>query len=112
MITVADLQAIAGSRSRSSMLGNIAEAFNRYAPEYGVTGQEEIALCLAHICVETGGFRQLEENMNYSAKRLMQVWPSRFKTLAVAKQYERNPQKLANYVYGSRMGNKGKPNAG
>ena len=112
MITIADLQAISGSRTRSKTTQNIADAFNRYAAMYGVTSQASIALYLAHICVETGGFRSVAENMNYSASRLMKVWPSRFKTLAVAKKYERRPEALTNYVYGSRMGNAGKPNAG
>ncbi len=112
MITVADLQAIAGSRTRSRTIQQICTAFNAYAWEYGLECKEDIALCLAHISVETGGFRRLSENMSYSAGRLMQVWPSRFKTMAQAKKYERNPQKLANYVYGGRMGNKGRPNAG
>ena len=35
----------------------------------------------------------------------MEVWPSRFRTLAIARQYERNPQKLGNFVYANRMGN-------
>jgi len=35
----------------------------------------------------------------------MQVWPRRFPTLKKARTYERNPEKLANYVYASRLGN-------
>lgn len=45
------------------------------------------------------------ENLNYSAKRLTQVWPSRFPTLASAREYAMNPQALANRVYNGRMGN-------
>jgi putative chitinase len=60
---------------------------------------------LAQTLHETGGLRVLMENLNYSAKRLMQVWPSRFKTLAQAKGYEHNPRALANNVYANRMGN-------
>lgn len=112
MITVGDLQAIANSRTRSRAPKEIADAFNKYAAQYGVTSQRAIAQALANFSVETGGFRRLDENMNYSAKRLRQVWPKRFKTMAKAKQYERNPQKLANYVYGGRLGNKGRANAG
>ncbi len=47
----------------------------------------------------------LEENLNYSAESLMKVWPSRFPTLEAAKPYHRNPEKIANKVYGGRMGN-------
>jgi putative chitinase len=44
------------------------------------------------------------ENLNYtSTKRLMEVWPTRFKTAASAKPYLNNPEKLANHVYGNRQ---------
>ena len=43
--------------------------------------------------------------MNYSAKRLMQVFKSRFPTLAKAQQFAGNPQKIGNFVYANRMGN-------
>lgn len=111
MITIADLQAISGSRSRSSMLGKIAKAFNKYAAEYGVKHQKDIADALAHFSVETGGFRRLDENMNYSAQGLLNTWPKRF-TKATAKAMARKPQQIANHVYGGRMGNKGRVNAG
>jgi putative chitinase len=54
---------------------------------------------------ESGGFKLLEENLNYSAKALMNTWPSRFPTEEMANQYARNPEKIANKVYGGRMGN-------
>ena len=46
-----------------------------------------------------------EENLSYSAKRMAEVWPSRFRTIGAAKPYEHNPEKLANRVYADRMGN-------
>ena len=56
---------------------------------------------------ESGGFRLTEENLNYSVKSIMRVWPSRFATAEDAAPYARNPQKLADHVYGGRMGNDG-----
>jgi putative chitinase len=44
--------------------------------------------------------------MNYQAKTILKTWPKRFKDLAAATPYARNPEKLANSVYGKRMGNK------
>jgi putative chitinase len=71
-----------------------------------------LAAILAEVYHETGGKMQpVEENLNYSAKRLTQVWPGRFPTLSSAQPYANNPQKLANKVYGGRMGNTG-PNDG
>ena len=55
---------------------------------------------------ECGNFRTLTENLNYRAETLMKLWPKRFPTLEFAKQYEKNPQKIANSVYANRMGNR------
>lgn len=55
---------------------------------------------------ECGHFKVLEENLNYRAETLMRLWPKRFPTLEVANQYARNPKKIANKVYASRMGNR------
>jgi putative chitinase len=66
-----------------------------------------LAYCLATYAWETGlAMQPVEEKLSYSAARLRQVWPKRFPTLAVAKQYANNPKALANKVYGGRMGNR------
>jgi len=54
---------------------------------------------------ESNWFRNLEENLNYSANGLISIWGSRFPDMAIAEQYARNPQKIANKVYGNRFGN-------
>ena len=59
---------------------------------------------LAQSLHESGGLRLLIENLNYSAKRLTQVWPKRFKTLQAAQHFAHNPRALANNVYANRMG--------
>lgn len=54
-------------------------------------------------------FEPVRENMVYtSAARIRSVWPSRFPSDAAAKPYVRNPQGLANFVYGGRadLGNR------
>lgn len=68
-------------------------------------GRHRLEFFLAQIGHESCGLSQLSENLNYSAERLMQVWPRRFPTLAAAKPYARNPEALANFTYGGRMGN-------
>lgn len=72
---------------------------------WGIDTVREVASFLANAMHESGGLRQMEENLNYRAERLMQVWPKRFPNLAVAQQYAHNPEKLANKVYSGRMGN-------
>lgn len=86
-----------------------ASAFSKY----GVDGSpSRLAEFMAQTSHETGGYTRFEENMHYSAKRLTQVWPSRFPTVASALPYAWDPSDpdrediaLANKVYGGRMGN-------
>ena len=54
---------------------------------------------------ESGGFRLTKENLNYSAKGLNGTFKKYFPTLDSAVPYERKPDKIANKVYGGRMGN-------
>jgi len=54
---------------------------------------------------ETQKFRSSEENLNYTAERILAVWPNRFSGIDEARLYARNPEALANKVYGGRMGN-------
>jgi len=68
-----------------------------------------VAHFMAQILHETAAFTIQYENLHYSAQRLPQVWPSRFKPKGTLDpvDYANNPQKLANLVYGGRMGNTG-----
>lgn len=95
---------------RKAPVENVVAGFNaardRMA-EMGMTTPRRVAYLLGQSAHESSGFSRNVENLNYSAERLMKVWPSRFKTLAAAKPCARNPKELANKVYGSRMGNCG-----
>jgi len=63
-------------------------------------------VCFIGQCMhESGGFKNLTENLNYSAKGLMNTWPSRFPNLETAEKYAHNPVKIASKVYAGRMGN-------
>jgi putative chitinase len=66
-----------------------------------------VAHFIAQIIHECGGLTIEFENLNYTASRLPEVWPSRFKPEGNLdpNEYARNPEKLANNVYGGRMGN-------
>jgi len=64
-----------------------------------------IAAFVGQCAHESGGFKVMQENLNYRAERLCQVWPARFPNLAAANECARNPERLANRVYASRMGN-------
>ena len=68
---------------------------------------------MAQVLHESGGLTRQIESLNYSAQRLPQVWPSRFKPTGPLDPavFAHNQQKLGNQVYGGRMGNTG-PNDG
>ena len=55
---------------------------------------------------ESGNFKAFSENLNYGAAGLRGIFGKYFPTDAIAAQYERKPEKIANRVYASRMGNR------
>ena len=74
------------------------------AKHYGLS-EKRAAHLLGQASHESGGFKLVRENLNYSAETMLRVWPSRFKTLADAEPFARNPKALADKVYSGRMGN-------
>ncbi len=86
------------------------DAFLQHADlltEFGIDQTpERFCHFLGQIGNESGRLRILEENMNYTTPRRLQVvWPKRFPTRDSALPYVRNPEALANSVYGGRLGN-------
>jgi putative chitinase len=73
--------------------------------KYQINTPKRQACFIGQCMHESGGFKFLRENLNYSAKALMATWPSRFPDMDTAEKYERQPEKIANKVYGGRMGN-------
>lgn len=71
----------------------------------GITDPTEIAMLLAQAAHESGGFKSIEENLNYSSQRLLEIFPKYFNP-AMAQKYGRDPVAIANIAYGKRMGNK------
>jgi putative chitinase len=73
--------------------------------KFGIDTPVEVAHFLAQCGHESGGFRVVNENLNYSAKGLQGIFKKYFPTSVLAEQYQRKPEKIANRVYASRMGN-------
>jgi len=73
--------------------------------KYQINTPKRQACFIGQCMHESGGFKFLRENLNYSAKALMNTWPSRFPDADTAEKFERQPEKIANKVYSGRMGN-------
>ena len=82
-----------------------AEPLAAACERYEVNTPSRIAAFLAQVGHESAGFTRTTENLNYSAKGLLATWPSRFSETS-ALLYARQPEKIANHVYGRRLGNK------
>ena len=78
---------------------------NQVFVKYDIGTPKRQAAFIGQCAVESANFTRLQENLNYSAQRLTQVWPSRFPNISMAEPYANNPEKLANFVYAGRMGN-------
>src|ERR1700722_14723394 len=74
--------------------------------KYGISTPLLLAHFMAQVSHECGAGLEVEENLNYTAQGIVRVWPSRFSSIVAAAPYAHNPQKLADKVYGSRMGNR------
>jgi len=77
------------------------ETFRRF----DIVKSHHLAGFFAQVVVESDNLNRVEENLRYSAARIAEVWPRRFRDAKAAAPYAYNPQKLASLVYADRMGN-------
>jgi len=82
----------------------ILDEIKEFGSKFGITTNLRLAHFLAQTSHESGGFKSVKENLNYSAERLKQIFPKYFPG-NLNESYAKNPQKIANKVYSSRMGN-------
>jgi putative chitinase len=95
------LQAKVGAKPDGSFGPNTARAIAKHYELSPARG----AHLLGQASHESGGFKLVRENLNYTSETMMRVWPSRFRTLEEAQPFARNPKGLADKVYSNRMGN-------
>ena len=93
----------------SKLKGHVPDAVIAQIPEVMDKFQINTPLRLCHFLSqcghESGNFKAVNENLNYGAKGLRGIFPKYFPTDALAAEYERKPEKIANKIYGGRMGN-------
>jgi putative chitinase len=93
----------------NKLKGHVPDSVIAMLPDTMAKFELNTPLRLAHFLAqsghESGGFKALNENLNYGAKGLRGIFGKYFPTDAKALEYERKPEKIANLVYGGRMGN-------
>ena len=98
----------AGPLNIDKLKGHLPEAVIAQIPEtaakFNITNNLRLAHFLAQCGHESGGFKAVSENLNYSADGLKKIFPKYFPG-NLAESYARNPEKIASKVYGGRMGN-------
>lgn len=80
-------------------------ALEQLLPDYQIDTPERLAAFLAQCAHESGGFLFIKENLNYRWQSLRKIFPKYFPTDDLAKQYEKQPERIANRIYANRMGN-------
>lgn len=84
---------------------NVMEEIPLIIEKFNIDGPLRLSHFLSQCAHESGNFKFVRENLNYSADGLRKIFPKYFPTLEAANKYARQPEKIANKVYGSRMGN-------
>jgi hypothetical protein len=107
-ITIELLRRFAGPRADGHYLQAIADQAVNVLPRFSLCGAADMQAFFATLALESGGFRSREENLNYSAKRLCQVWPRRFPSIAAAQPSPtiraRSPRKFTAAAWGTAAG--------
>lgn len=81
------------------------EALDQLLDDYGINTPHRVAHFIAQCAHESGGFKFIKENLNYSAQGLNNTFKKYFPTVESAQPYARKPEMIANKVYANRMGN-------
>jgi putative chitinase len=107
MITQDQLKRFAGVDDQA-----LVDSINAVTERFEINTARRLRYFMAQTSFETQRFTKFEEDLLYlSPDRLVAVWPMRFtldptkKGMAYAPDFVKNPQRLANLVYGGRIGN-------
>ena len=73
--------------------------------KFNINTPQRLAHFLAQCSHESGHFKAVQENLNYSWRSLRAVFGKYFPTDEIAKQFERQPERIASRAYGGRLGN-------
>ena len=91
--------------SKNKNIQELYKSLNTVLPKYEINTVDRVAAFLAQCGHESLDFTVLQENLNYGAQGLLGLFKKYFPNEALAKEYERKPEKIANKIYANRMGN-------
>lgn len=103
MLKPEDLKVIM-PRVPADKLASYVSALDAAMVQAQITKVTRAAAFLAQLAHESGDLRFWEEQLTYSAEKLVQLWPKRY-TPQMAAQHAGKPEVIANHVYSSRFGN-------
>ena len=83
---------------------NLNEKYKTLIQKCGINTPLRLAHFFSQISHESG-LKPISENLNYTAKRLWEIFPKYFPTTELCNKYQKNPESIANRVYANRMGN-------
>ena len=90
---------------KNPYINNWYDALSQLLPDYDINTPLRVAHFVAQCAHESGNFVFIKENLNYRAASLQKTFGRYFPTAELAAQYANRPEKIANRVYASRMGN-------
>jgi putative chitinase len=106
LLTLANLQHQwpHGDQHVLGLIEGMAASSDAVFAKYGITTKLVVAHLMGQFSLECGAGLEMEENLNYTAIRLRQVFPTHF-TASMAAGAAHNPRRIADIAYGGRMGN-------
>jgi putative chitinase len=93
-----------GDQHVPGLIEGIANSADAVFAKYGTASLLVVAMMFGQFSEECGAGLEMEENGNYSAQRLLQVFPTHF-TPSMAANAAHNPRRVFDIAYGGRMGN-------
>lgn len=95
------------SKLRGSVPDNLLDEIYEVSNKFQINTSLRMAHFLSQVAHESGGFKFVTENLNYSAQGLKKIFSKYFKQPGLAEAYARKPELIASRVYANRMGNGG-----
>lgn len=92
-------------RARADLVDALVR-YRSYLTDGDINTANRLIHFMSEVATETGGMRRIDENMSYTADRLLIIFP-KWVNQAKAKELAGHPVQIANWVYGGRLGNRG-----